>query len=141
MYLAAKSVYFSETGMTCEFASPPLHPATECCCGILYSSTAPAGLRSCQLNQTKPELLSEALVVFSLCYINAPPLLISAGVYNCVHPLWGGHGVCEEETRCKCDVGFVDRDSMGHPSCVPQAVLVTGYATVTVVGIGASAFL
>lgn len=42
---------------------------------------------------------------------------------------------------CECDAGFVHRDALGHPSCVPRAVLVAGYSVLAGVGVLASLFL
>lgn len=68
-------------------------------------------------------------------------------IYDCRHPLWGGKGFCTEDhdstgagdETCSCSVGFVSRNSIGNPSCVPKRVLVVTYsvlaamtATVTV---------
>lgn len=61
--------------------------------------------------------------------------------YDCVHPLWGGEGVCVSETYCECSSGFIDRDAMGNPGCVPRGVLVAGYVFITFVGIACSLFL
>lgn len=61
--------------------------------------------------------------------------------YDCVHPLWGGGGVCVSQTHCECSAGFVDRDALGNPGCVPRDVLLAGYVLIAVVGITCSLFL
>ena len=61
--------------------------------------------------------------------------------YACVHPLWGGEGVCVEETHCECSAGFIDSDALGNPGCVPRDVLLAGYILVAVVGMVSSLFL
>lgn len=61
--------------------------------------------------------------------------------YDCVHPLWGGEGICIEETYCECSAGFLDHDALWNPDCVPRGVILAGYTFITVVGMVASLFL
>lgn len=65
-----------------------------------------------------------------------PPLdMISECRYDCRHPLWGGEGFCTEDhddstvadESCMCSAGFVSRNAIGNPSCVPKRVLVGAY--------------
>lgn len=55
----------------------------------------------------------------------------STCVFTCRHPAWGGQGICSTDHDhapiCLCDAGFASRDALGHASCVPYRVLVTGY--------------
>ena len=62
-------------------------------------------------------------------------------VFDCVHPIWRGGGVCVEATRCECDAGFANQDAMGQPSCVPKGALLSGYIALTVAAAGSSVFL
>ncbi|CAM9986029.1 unnamed protein product [Ectocarpus sp. 6 AP-2014] len=55
----------------------------------------------------------------------------STCMFTCRHPVWGGEGICTTNhhgaSMCVCDAGFVSRDALGHASCVPYRVLVSGY--------------
>ena len=59
------------------------------------------------------------------------PMESSACMFGCRHPAWGGTGMCRTDhdgaPACLCDAGFASRDALGHASCVPYGVLVTGY--------------
>lgn len=69
-------------------------------------------------------------------------------VYDCIHPWWGGRGVCVYESAgeddpavCSCDAGYALRDAIGHPSCVPKRVLVAAYLILTVASVLATVLL
>lgn len=68
-------------------------------------------------------------------------------VFDCRHPLWGGDGVCvydddaTADAVCLCDAGFVSRNTIGYPSCVPERTLVTCYLVVAAAGGAITLFL
>ncbi len=73
------------------------------------------------------------------------PLAVVMCVHDCIHPWWGGAGACREEDAqasvCLCDAGYVSRDAIGNPSCVPRRALFTTYLVLAVASALASLLL
>ena len=66
-------------------------------------------------------------------------------VYDCIHPWWGGNGICTASDAgdpvCVCDDDYASRDAKGSASCVPRRVLVAAYLTLATLSVAAAALI